>query len=122
LTDIVERLNGEYARFYVREARDEIVRMRAEMDHVNKAMDLTVQKIIKVEAERDELHIDLTGWKGDNYRLEAEMEELQAECDRLREVTEEKIDAAWGAWITSTESGRDAMAEALRAALKGDTP
>lgn len=69
MSDIVERLTlyAEYVQYdppinyedraaeAMREAADEIVRLRAEVHYVNKAMDLTVRKIIKVEAERDRL-------------------------------------------------------------------
>jgi hypothetical protein len=99
LNDIVERLdedfpwNDDAKSDLVQEAIDEIVRLRAEVQHVNKAMDLTVRKIIKVEAERDRLRDAL---------------------EKLIERADESDDARYG--TMSTTYVRD-----IARAAKGDT-
>jgi hypothetical protein len=67
VSDIVERLRSEWARFYVHQAADEIVRLRAERDearyetHVLRVSNATLSENIRAaEAERDRLRDALT--------------------------------------------------------------
>ncbi len=121
---------GEILRAEIKaaEARDEIVQLRGEVHLVNKAMDLTVRKIIKVEAERDRLRASVQWYCDYANKKDADVfadtvaraTAAEAERDRLREA----LLNLRAAFISFTQWNGDPPPVVMQAdaALKGDTP